>query len=387
MSTHPSVVIVGAGAAGLATALALAERGCRDVVVIDREHVAAGSSMLSAGIFTRQYVEPDDVALRQEAYLGLCALEREAGLVLRRNGYVRLAHDEATMRTFEAGAQVQRDAGVDDAQALDREQLQRLIPDMECGDLTGGLYSPSDGYLDGHELCMTYAERAEALGVRVLGRHALLGRERGERRRHRLLTSREPLECDVVLNAAGAWAPAVGELLGAPVPTVAERHQACIMQLEQPLPYTLPSVMDYVPGSGRNGLYLRPEGERQLVVGLHSNDLVEDGEDPDGFYRGMDAAFLDELIPLLLERMPRMEGVGLHSGWAGLYPNSPDEQFIVGPHPGEEGVFAACGLNGVGVYMSPAIGRIAAEWILGEQPQVPGGAERFLPARFGAVRR
>lgn len=379
MSTRPSVVVVGAGVAGLSTALALAERGCREVTVIERDHVAAGSSMLSAGIFTRQYTDPDDVALRQEAYLGLCRLERESGLVLRRNGFVRLAHDAATQRAFEAGAQVQRDAGIDDARALDADELHRLIPDMACDDLSGGLFSPTDGYLDGQQLCMTYAERAEALGVRVLGRHALVGREPGRRRRHRLLTAREPIECDVVVNAAGPWAPAVGELLGAPVPIVAERHQACIMQLERPLPYELPSVMDYVPGSGTQGLYFRPEGERQLIVGLHSNDLVVQGEDPDGYYRGTDAAFVDELIPLLLERMPGLEGVGLQGGWSGLYPNSPDERFQIGPHPAGEGLFVTCGLDGVGVYLSPAVGRIAAEWVLGETPEVPGGAERFLP--------
>ncbi|MGH2945018.1 MAG: NAD(P)/FAD-dependent oxidoreductase [Solirubrobacteraceae bacterium] len=385
--TRPGpIVIVGAGAAGLSTALQLAERGCRDVTVIDRAHVAAGSSGVSVGIYTRQYTDPLDIRLRVECYERLCALEREAGLTLIRNGFLRLAHDEASLEIFEEGARRQHELGVPDARALDRDELKRLVPDMRCDDLAGGLFGPSDGYLDGQQLCMTYAERAEALGVRVLARRALVGYEEGGARRHRLFTTGETLECDVVINAAGAWAPAVGDILGAPVEIVAERHQACIMHFSEPLPYRLPSVMDYVPGSGRLGLYFRPEGERQLIVGLHSNDRLEEGADPDAFHRGADAAFMEELIPMLIDRMPRFDGVGLQDGWAGLYPNSSDERFIIGPMPGREGVFAACGLDGVGVYTSPAVGRMAADWVLDGAPAALEEAERFAPYRLTVKR-
>lgn len=385
MAAEPSIVIVGAGAAGLSTAVELMERGCRDVSVIDRGHVASGSSMLSAGIFTRQYIDPVDIALRQEAYEGLCRLERETGLVLRRNGFVRLAHDDATMRSFEGAAEVQRSLGIHDARTLDPDELKQLIPDLFVADLTGGLYGPSDGYLDGQQLCMTYAERAQAMGARVLPRHELLGYERGQRRRHRLITSSAVLECDLVVNAAGAWAPEVGEILGAPLPIVAERHQACTFQLSGSLTYVLPSVMDYIPGSGEAGLYLRPEGEHQIIAGLHTNDLVEDGEDPNAYYGGVDASFVDELIPLLLRRAPGFEDVGLHGGWAGLYPNSPDEQFIIGPYADVDGVFAAGGLNGLGVYMSPVVGRVTADWLLGQTPTLPLAPERFLPDRLRSL--
>jgi methylmalonyl-CoA mutase N-terminal domain/subunit len=113
--------------------------------------------------------------------------------------------------------------------------------DMLCSDLVGALYGPSDGYLDGQQLCMTYAAQAAALGVRILARHSLVGYETGHRRKHRLITAREPIECDIVLNAAGAWAAQVGEILGAPVAVLPERHQACVMRLAQRLPYVLPS--------------------------------------------------------------------------------------------------------------------------------------------------
>jgi sarcosine oxidase subunit beta len=380
-----SIVIVGAGASGLSAALCLAERGARDITVIDREHIAAGSSTLSAGVFTRQYTDALDIELRQECYLRFCQLEQEAGLVLRRNGFLRLAHDDATMRSFRQAAALQRDLGIDDARALDADELSRLVPSMRCSDLAGALYGPSDGYLDGQQLCMLYAERAADLGVRILPRHGLVGYAPGQRRAHRLLTTAEAIECDIVLNAAGAWATRVGEILEAPVPVVADRHQACLMRLEQELRYVLPTVMDYVPGGGEVGLYLRPEGEhqQQLIVGLHTNDRLDQPEsDIDGFYSGLDAAFVDALVPALLARMPGLADASLQGGWAGLYPNALDEEFIIGPCPARAGIFAACGVNGVGVYMSPAVGRLAAEWILDGAPSGPEGVQRFDPGRF-----
>jgi sarcosine oxidase subunit beta len=378
----PSVVVVGAGAGGLATALCLAERGCDDVTVIDRDHVAAASSSLSAGIYTCGYAEPLDVALRLEAYERLCQLERDGDLTLRRNGFLRLARDAETVAGFERAVAVQRDHGLADSVVLDRAALERHVPDMRCDDLAGGLLTPSDGYLDGQQLCMAYAERAEALGVKIRARHPLTGYEQLPGGRHRLQTPRGDFDCDVVVNAAGAWAPAVGRLLEAPVEIVPERHEACVMRLAAPLDYELPSIMDYVPGSGEVGLYLRPEGEHQLIAGLHTNDLLDEPADPDAFYGGAEQAFVDELIPMLVDRMPGFDTVGLETGWAGLYPNSPDERFIIGAMPGREGIVAVCGLDGVGVYMSPVAGRIGADWVLDGRPRNAAERRAYAPDRF-----
>jgi sarcosine oxidase subunit beta len=383
MSETPSVVIVGAGAAGLSTALCLAERGCTDVKVIDREHVAAGSSSLSAGIFVRGYSERLDVALRVEAYERLCRLERDEGLTLRRNGFLRLGRDDADIAGFTASLEVLHELGVEDAVVLDRAGLEAHVPDMRCDDLAGGLLTPTDGYLDGQQLCMAYAERAERLGVRVLGRHPLTGYKQLADGRHRLVTPRATFDCDVVVNAAGAWAPAVGDLLEAPVEIMPERHEACIMRLAAPLGYSLPSIMDYVPGGEGQGIYLRPEGEHQLVCGLHTNDVLGEPADADDFYGGAEATFVDALIPALVDRMPGFESVGLETGWAGLYPHSSDGRFVIGAIPGRPGVVAICGLGGVGVYMSPTTGRMACDWVLDGCARTNAERLAFAPARFG----
>jgi glycine/D-amino acid oxidase-like deaminating enzyme len=141
--------------------------------------------------------------------------------------------------------------------------------------------------------------------------------------------------------------------------------------------------MDYVPGSPEPGLYFRHEGEAQLIVGLHTNDLVEGQvDDPDAFFRGVDDAYVEDLIPRLLRRLPTLDDIEYQGGWAGLYPNSPDGQFIVGPYPDRAGVFVACGLNGVGIYLSPVVGSIVAEWVINGEPCSHPRATDLSPARF-----
>jgi sarcosine oxidase subunit beta len=373
------VGVVGGGAIGLASALHAARLGA-DVTVLEGRWIAAGSSGLSAGVYVRQYVEPLDVELRTRSVDEFLALERDGLLTLQRIGFLRLARDEATMAQFVRGAEVQRSFGVDDAEALDAAGVARVVPDLDVSAVTGGLWGPTDGYLDGPELCAAYQARAEALGARLHQRAPLVGASR-DGDEVVLRTPELEVRCDVVINAAGAWAAQAGELLGAPVELVNERHAVCIGKLGRELGYTVPTVMDYRPGDAEPGLYFRQEGASQLIAGLHSNTMESaEGEDPDGYSRAVGAGFLEQVAEALEQRLPGLAGdLGLREGWAGLYPYSLDNDFLIGPAPEDERVVHAVGGGGVGVSTSPAIGLIAAEWAVHGEPRTIPAAARYRP--------
>jgi sarcosine oxidase subunit beta len=351
------------------------------VVVVDREHVASGSSALSAGVLDTQFVTSAEIELRTRSFEVFAQLERDHGLRIVRNGFIRVARDAQELEAFERALPLQHELGVADARVLTREGLAEVVPDMDCTDLVGGLYGPNDGYVDGHLLASTYAEIADSLGVELRQRTTVEGFEVRDGM-GRLRTSAGEIDCDVVVNAAGAWAGRVGELLGAPVDVVPQRHQVCIGHLSEPLPYVMPTVMDHVPGTGRSGLYFRHDGDRELLIGLHSADLLDgEGDDPDGFARSFDGALYETLAELLVERLPSLADMGLGNGWAGLYPNSRDGLPIVGPHRDQPQVVAACGVGGYGIMISPVMGRLAAEWACRGEATAVAGAEAYLPDR------
>ncbi len=404
----PSVCVVGAGAIGLASALALARRGAGDVTVLEARHVAAGSSGLSVGIVETQYLDPLAIELRVRSMALFDELQRDHGLRVVRNGYLRLAHSAEALAAFEESVRVQRSLGVPDACVLDREGVARLVPDMAVEDVAGGLYGPRDGFLDGHLYCTLLAELGEARGVRVLSGCELLGSHRvvGEEERAgglggqalsgrelldagtdasggwRLQTSRGELACDWVVDAAGPWAARVADLLGARIALEPQRHQAVVVHLPRELPYTVPSVMDYTPGAGTPGLYFRNERPGQLIAGLHSEEATEPVADPDRYARSADPEFLEAVAEKLAARLPSLAAARLAHGWAGLYPVSPDGLPQVGPLPGRPGAILAGGAGGSGIQLSPALGELVADWILVGEPRAVAGAARLAPGRY-----
>ena len=382
--TAQRVCVVGGGAVGLACAAELAGLGS-DVVLLEKGQLVSGSSGLSVGVYSHQYMEPLDIKLRIDAYRRLCTLEQDHGIQIRRIGYIRLAHDAETMDVFERAIRLHRELGVPDSGVINARELTELVPSIETSDLAGGLLGRADGYLDGHELCMLYGTIATDRGADIRIRTELLGAGRTADGGWRLTTNKGTIEADVVVNAAGAWADRVGELLGAPVTIVPQRHQAVIISTGRPLERFMPFVMDYIPGSGEEGLYFRGERPDALVAGLHSNDLTAgESDDPDNPHRAADPDHVVELSKKLTERLPGLE-LGFVSGWSGIYPVSADGQIVVGPFPGNPTVIAALGLDGVGVQLSPVVGRLVAEHLVFGEVRAFEGSDALLPGRFGAA--
>ena len=65
--------------------------------------------------------------------------------------------------------------------------------------------------------------------------------------------------------------------------------------------------------------------------------------------------------------------------WAGIYPMRPDGRPVVGPHDGRASVVTVAGAGGSGLQSSPALGRIAADWILDGQPMAIPEAAALRP--------
>ncbi len=374
------MVVVGAGALGLQTAWHLTERGVTDVTVIERGHVAGASSGLSVGIIETQYLDPLAIEVRVESMRSFTALERSGALEIVRQ---RIPSPGASRRGH-GGVRAQRrpssaTSGSPTAGSFGPAELRRLVPDLRVDDLAGGLFGPSDGYIDGHAYCDALAAAIRERGGRVLQDTELLGcdpapggraaahdepgrhrvRRRGQRRR---------------------W---VGRPRrrhpGAPIEILPQRHQALMGRLAVPLDYAMPSIMDYVPSSGGFGVYIRDDGPGRFIAGLHTEEVIHDIVDPDEDGRDAPDEYVELVGERLAHRLPGLEDMRLGDVWAGIYPMRPDGRPVVGPHPGRPSVVTVAGAGGSGLQSSPALGRIAAEWILDGEPVHDPGRRR-VPA-------
>lgn len=378
--SRPAVAVVGAGVAGLSAALRAAELGC-EVTVVERGHPAAGSSGLSAGIYNINSTEPLQVEVRVRTRNLLDRFEAENGLHLARIGYLRLGRRDSHVALFERVVELQRQLGAEPSRIIDPEQARRIVPHLRTDDLIAAIYNPLDGHMDGPLLCGVLAERAEAAGATVLHRTRVEGHERGGRRRHRLLTDGEPLEADVVVNAAGPWAMEIGERLGHPFPLVNQLHEVIKVKLPPAVDYTVPMVQEYIPGE-EEAAYFRQDGPASMIAGMHTYAALDKlgSADPDDYQRTVTWDTWEAVARHVNERLV-VEGLGFETGWTGLYPISADGEYVVGPYESDPTVIACGGFGGQGLTAGVSVGPLAAEWAVHGEPRGLPGAAAWLPDR------
>jgi sarcosine oxidase subunit beta len=377
----PAVAVIGAGVAGLSVALRAAELGCA-VTVVERDHPAAGSSGLSAGIFNINSTELLQVEVRVQTRALLDKFERENGLRLSRIGYLRLAKSEAHVKLFEAAIALQRELGVAPSEIVDPARIRQLVPDLRTDDLLAAIYNPRDGHMDGPLLCGVLAERAEAEGATVRHRTRVIGCEKAGGR-HRLLTDGDPIVADVVVNAAGPWAMEVGELLGHPLPLVNQLHEVIKVKLPAAIDYTVPMVQEYIPGEDEAG-YFRQDGPGRMIAGMHTYAALDKlgSVDPEGFQKAVTWDTWEAVAQHVSSRLP-VPGLGFETGWTGLYPISADGDYVVGPYEADPTVIACGGFGGQGLTAGISVGPLAAEWAVYGEPRGLPGAIAWRPDREG----
>lgn len=380
MTSGPKIAVIGGGAAGLSAAMRTAELGFSDITVFEAFHPAEGSSGLSAGIFNRQTNKPEELEMRAYSVRVLEGLVDESGFHLERVGYVRVAKTDEHLAGYAESQALQRDLGVA-SQLLDRDELAALVPGLYVDDLVGGLYGPDDGHMDGHLLCGVLRDRAAVHGVTLRNRTAVTAAHDAGSKITLIGSEGELGTFDLVVNAAGPNASAVADLLGVTQHVVNERHQICI--LESRSERRIPAVQTYVPGSGQEAIWVRPEGPGRFLTGLHTQEIRTGGggEHPFEFRKSVEESYIEAVAEAFDFRMPGWDDVGITGGWSGLYPVSPDGRFQVGPYRDKPNVIAVGGLGGVGLTNAIAVGQIAAEWIVKGEPTVFPFAKELLPDR------
>lgn len=375
------LAIIGAGTAGCGAARRAAELGVKEVVVFERKTPAGASSGLSAGVFNVQTLDPLDIELRIRAREVMVHMQRTRSLHMAKIGAIRMTTNDADIPRFERSIEVQRALGANDSRIISRSEIKALVPDVQVDDIVAGLYGPNEGHLDGYTYCNALLDDAKDFGASVRLNSEVIGHRKAQGTHH-LRTKDGEYEFDAVINAAGAWASKVGQMLGHPAPVRPDVHEVIIAKLARKLDYTMPFCNFYIPGYDGESIYFRQDAPDTLVTGLHTYVNLHGAgvSDFDSFSPVNSDQYLQTVAEKLYERLP-IDDIGVKSGWFGLYPISADNKFIVGPYRSDPTVLAVAGLGGVGVTTGSAAGACAAEWaVLGRLHQVPG-AEALLPDR------
>jgi D-arginine dehydrogenase len=364
-------IIVGAGFAGAAAAYHLTHRGVADVILLEQETVAGVHSSGRNAAMIRQCVS--DPSLAQLARDGAAFLRNLPShwplpVQFKQNGSLLLGCGlgwQKLRQDTERG----RSLGVD-VTLWSTGQAKSRVPVLEGAEFEGGVWCASDGVVDIHALLSGYLKAAAAKGAQIRYGAAVRAIRSLQGGGFEIMTDKETIAAEVLVNASGAWANAIGAMAGAAELPLhpCRRH----LFVSPPLGWVdkaWPFVWDV-----SHDIYFRPEGNGLLLCACDQDELPPC--DP-----SVDIA-AEELLAYKITRfMPALTNAPINRRWAGLRTLTPDGRFVIGWDPKVKGLFWVAGLGGHGVTTSSAVGALAADLITaGTGAQ----SEAFSPARFFA---
>jgi sarcosine dehydrogenase len=367
MQSEAAVVIIGGGIFGCSIAYHLAKQGQRDVVVLERNAIASGTTPMAAGLVPQ--VRATEILSRALTYsLELFEnFERETGCSagFQQVGSLKFALDDARIQEMEDNIALGRKLGIE-IDFITPEKAQELVPILHLDGVKAITFAPRDGFVNPHLAAVGLATAAHRLGVTLRTHTRVTGITLGSHGEHLVHTAAGDIRTPVVVDAAGAWARALGQGVGRHLPVTPIRHQYYITA---PLPgvrATQP-VMRFPDLNG----YVRQEAGGLLVGGFEANPCSFDMQELPATFEVKDVpadlAILRHFTAALQPYVPILAEAFIVAERRGLPTVTPDGDFLLGDIPGVPGLYVAAGCCVTGISAAPVLGKLLAELIVDGQ--------------------
>ncbi|MHA3791002.1 FAD-dependent oxidoreductase [Sphingomonas sp. YL-JM2C] len=357
------IAIVGAGMAGASLAAEIGD-AARVVLIEGEAQPGYHSTGRSAAFWSETYGGP---AVQPLTSASFAYLDGHGFLGDRTAIHIARPEDigavDAMLATFAGNVVLER---------MSAEALPASIPGLRPG-FAGGVAEPSCRDIDVAGLHAHYLGRARRAGTQLIGDARVRSIERVAGS-WRIATDAGTIEAALLVDAAGAWADELAALAGvAPIGIQPYRRTVVQLQLDPPVPASLPLVLDI---AGR--FYFKPEAGRLWLSPHDETPMPPCDAAPDE---------LDIAIAIdRLERTVDWRVLRVERAWAGLRSFAPDRAPVYGFDDRAEGFFWFAGQGGFGIQTAPAAAMIGAALLLGTALPDPVRAidlAAYRPARFG----
>jgi sarcosine oxidase subunit beta len=347
-------VIIGGGVMGASTAYHLALKGCRNVLLLERESFfGMQATGRCAGGIRHQFGTEINVRISMLSLPMLDRFEEELGqpIDLRYCGYLFLLTTEKDAAAFRQQVEMQQRLGAQ-TEWLEPAEIAPLVPLVNLEGVLAGTFNARDGLADPSSVVQGYVSGARRLGAKLLNDVDVTDIRVDGGKVQGVVTGQGEVSAPVVVNAAGPWLGQVGQMVGVDIPVVPVRRQIVVTGPIPEIPPDFPFTIDFA-----TGLYFHREGPG-ILTGMANPDQ------PVSFDQSVDMEW--ELVHLeeAMRRLPILERAGLASRWAGLYEVSPDAHPILGHIAEVPGFYCIGGFSGHGFQHGPACGLLLAEEIL-----------------------
>ena len=256
------VVVIGGGVMGASTAYHLANKGCKDVLLLEREtFFGEGSTGRCAGGIRHQFSTDVNIQLSIKSIGMLERFEEEMGQAvdLKQVGYLIMTSSEEHMQSFTANVTRQHSHGIM-TEILAQNDIAELVPLLNVEGLVGGTFYERDGIADPSGVVQGFISRARDLGVKLISDAGVTGIAVESGRVSSVQTAQGTVSAEKVVIAAGPWSGPIAKMAGVELPITPEVQQIAVTTPLDWVPDDFPFVIDF-----DQRLYYHIEGDGLLT--------------------------------------------------------------------------------------------------------------------------
>ncbi len=230
MNRTADVVVVGGGIIGCSVAYYLAKKGVKVIVIEKKKGLSFGASGANQGGCALQLFHPPVLELARPSLEIYRNLSQEIGYDVdyENTGSLVCSVDEEQYPDMQKHVEKKRRQGID-VQLIEGDRLRELEPTLG-GDVVAGVEEREGGIMNPFKVNYGFAYAARKLGTEFFLSREVKKIERNKNRITSVVTDREKIGTNFVVNAAGAWASQIGKMVGISIPVRPRRGQIIVTE-------------------------------------------------------------------------------------------------------------------------------------------------------------
>ncbi|MBS3739901.1 FAD-binding oxidoreductase [Candidatus Bipolaricaulota bacterium] len=354
------VVIIGGGSTGLSIGYFLSRLGVKDITILEKSYVGSGSTGRCGTGIRAQFGDEPTIRLMKRSEQLWNELGNELSFNFRQTGYLYLHYSEEELRQYKEMKELQNSLGVP-TKLLSPEEAKDRCELIDISNVKGASFNPEDGKAHPFDVVTGFKEYFQKDELELQERTPVTGIQLKNDGKLKIInTPEESYKTEILVNAAGGWAPKIGDLMGIEIPVEPYKHQAIITE-----PFEEGSIEPVVISMKHENAYLTQTERGGIIGGIGTR------EDETSTYDMRETLEFEERISRAFGTMiPSLKYARILKHWAGYYAMSPDGNPLLGEYK-VPGHYLAAGFSGHGYMMAPSVGEALAEVVSGGKTDLP----------------
>lgn len=377
---HAEVAIIGGGIMGSAISYYVAKAGL-DCMLIEKNDIASGTSSRCDGNITIVDKDPgfdSKMSLVSQELTNELKDDLNLDFEYRELGSILVCDNDQEMEAAAEWVEIQKKAGLK-FNLLDREDIRQESPYF-ADDIPGGLECETDSLINPYLYCYSLVDRAQEYGLKLYTQTEVTNIKKEDD--FIIETTNGTFTAKKVVNAAGVWAPYIGEMLGLDIPIVPRKGHIMVGSRQKPVMMRNVMEFGYLMNKFQRERIADPETLKYGVALVlepteSQNFLLGSSREFVGFDGRVDINVVNAMAKRALRFFPKMDDFNMIRAYTGFRPWTEDHLPIVSPVESVPGFFIAAGHEGDGISLATVTGKLIEEMLTERETIIPVDPLRF----------